>query len=169
MGKLDDLISAYVDALPIRPVVISAERDGKAARLGIGMVPEIFDALWFPKPQHAELVAMNCAGDFHALGAVTPEGFIDLAPSVVRDHVVNAAAMLGAIWRTDLEVRHDASFEVEKVIMAIEVSRRTGGLQDVNKAYKAQRLAGQTKISYAAHLAAFTRSLVMMAAKNIPT
>jgi hypothetical protein len=171
-GNLDSLIDSYIAALPITPIAIIGSPDRRLSKLGIMRTAEAFDALWFPKNHHAELVAMTCLADFETIGALRPDGFVDLHVNTVRDFVIDAAATLGASWRTDAEVRHDASFQVEKIIMHVEVGRRTGQLTEVNQSYKAQRLAakdaGRKMCSYASHLAAFTRSLVMMAAQNSP-
>jgi hypothetical protein len=130
----------------------------------------LFDAFWFAKPAHAELVLIGVQNDIHDAGAAHSDGWIDLSARKVRDLVINVAAALGARWRTAAELRTDASKAVEEIIMSVEASRQSGGLAKVNtsyKIYRQQQIAkGEKAIPYSAHLAAFTRSLIILAAQN---
>lgn len=166
------LIDAYVAALPIRPIAIIRGPDDTTSRLGIACTADAIDALWFRKVAHAELVAMTCLDDLQALAAIGPDGWINLASETTRGFVVAAADRLGADWRTDAQVRADARFEVDKVLMAIDVRKRTGGLHEVNRAYRVKRLAaraaGDKISSYNNYIAEFVASLVRLAAQNVP-
>lgn len=172
MPKHDALVKAYIGALEIREVTIHAAPDGRPAR--IGPAPEgnldLFDMLWFEKPQHIELVLSQCQSDIRATGAERPDGWIDLSAQEVRDLVVNAAAMLGATWKTGAEIEADASNAVAEIVEDVEIRRQSGGLSQVNRDYKIYRqrqlASGQKAIPYSAHLDAFTRSLVVLAAKS---
>lgn len=172
MGKRAALVLAYMEALPAKPVLIHAGPGGQSSTIGAAPVKNFdrFDALWFAKPSHADLVLMNCRDDFASLGAIDRQGWIDLSARTVRDHVVNVASGLGAVWRSEAELRADASNAVEEIIANVEAQRRTGGLARVNAAYKIYRQRQTAKnekaMPYAAHLAAFTRSLVVLAAAN---
>jgi hypothetical protein len=172
MGKRDALVSAYMEALPAKPVLIHAGPGGQPVKVGLAIEDglERFDALWFAKPSHAELVLMNCRDDFVSLGAVDPGGWIDLSARTVRDHVVNVASGLGASWQSEAEMRVSTSIVVEEIIARVEAMRQSGGLAKVNAAYKVYRQGqvarGEKAIPYSAHLASFTVSLVVLAAKN---
>jgi hypothetical protein len=172
MGKREALVAAYMEALPARAVYVLAGPGGRPARFASDPADETDTAaaIWFAKPGHADLVLMNCRDDFTALGAVDPQGWIDLSARTVRDHVINVAALLGATWRSDVEMRADASNAVAEIIATVEAQRRNGGLAQVNAAYKIyrQRQAARNEkaLPYSMHLTAFTRSLVVLAAQN---
>jgi len=160
MAKRDELVKAYIGALDAGVVSILVDHDDKSG-LCVGPVPNEnpFDALWFAKPQHAELVMAQC-----------PEGWVDLTPAALRDEVVNAAAALGAKFRTAEEVRADAEKVVEEMVEKVEVMRQSGQLTKVNRDYKIYRQAqvalGRKAVPYQCHLDAFTRSLVVLAAQK---
>lgn len=173
MPKRDALVKAYLEALGSRAVLIHViGPHDKPALLGMARDPrlDLFDKLWFAKPAHAELVLMRCRDDFRDIGAARPEGWIDLSAREVRDHLVNTAAALGASWRTEAEVMLDASYAVAEIITHVEDMRQSGGLAQVNAAYKVYRQAqvakGEKAKPYSAHLGAFTMSLVTLAAQN---
>ncbi len=169
--KIDALVEAYVGALPISPIAICPGRDGRGARIEAICTPDTVDVLWFPKASHAELVSSTCMADLEHAGAVVAARAIDLAPAALAAFVRFTAHELGAAWKTDEEVRQSASFEVERIIMQVDIGRRTGMLAEINAAYRAKRLeaqsAGRKVSSYPVHLAEFTRNLVVLAAKNI--
>lgn len=159
MGKRDALVKAYIEALDLCPVVILAGPDVTK----IALAPEaefgVFDTLWFAKSQHAELVLAQC-----------PESWCERAPAVLRDEIVNAAAALGASFKTSAEIEADASNAVAEIIERVDAMRQSGGLAKVNAGYKcyrkAQVAAGRKAVSYQAHLDAFTLSLVRLAAQS---
>lgn len=158
--KRCDLIQAFVAALPIQAIVVLA---GPSGMSGVCLGPPgddvPFETFWFAKKQHAELVLAQC-----------PEGWCALMPAALRDEVINAAAALGAAFRTAAEVEADASKAVEEIIMQVENRRQNGDLAKVNRDYKIYRQAqvarGLKAVSYSTHLATFTRSLVVLAAQN---
>lgn len=161
MGKRDALVEAYLGALDARAVLIQAAPNGQPARISTEADPQfnLFAVLWFSKSAHAELVLAQC-----------PAGWVDVAPAALRDEVINAAAALGAPWRTTEEVRVEASIAVAEIIASVEASRQSGGLAQVNASYKIYRqqqvAKGEKAMPYSAHLQAFTRSLVVLAAQN---
>lgn len=162
--KRELLAKAYVRALPVCSVVILASEDGRSAKASLDPEPDnapfsLFDTLWFAKSQYAELVLAQC-----------PEGWCGRAPAALRDEIVNAAAALGASFKTSAEIEADASNAVAEIIERVDAMRQSGGLAKVNAGYKcyrkAQVAAGQKAVSYQAHLDAFTLSLVRLAAQN---
>lgn len=173
MGKREALVEAYLGALEAKALLILTIGAGHPAKISFSPDPsfETFDALWFAKPHHAELVLMRCMDDLATVGAVRPEGWIDMPAREVRDAVVNAAAQLGARWQTTDQIKSSASNEVEKIIAQVDRQRREGGLAQVNAEYKTYRqrqvAAGQKAAPYSAHLMTFTRSLVVLAAANV--
>jgi hypothetical protein len=165
MPKRDALVKAYLDALEARALLIHASPDGRSAKLSFNEDSKLnlFDALWFSKPAHAEFVLANCCQGYH-------EGWFDLPAREVRDRVINVAAVIGARWRSSAELQADASNAVAEIIEHVEHQRQIGGLCKVNASYKIYRqqqaAKGEKAMPYAAHLAAFTRSLVTLAAQN---
>jgi len=158
--KRGDLIQAYINALPLRAILIYADKSGLSAKAALEPDPlDLFDTLWFSKLDHAELVLSQC-----------PEGWVDLPPTALRDEVINAAAALGASFRTAAEIETEASKEVEEIIKRVEVMRLSGLLTKVNRDYKIYRQTqvarGLKAVPYQAHLDAFTLSLVKIAAES---
>jgi hypothetical protein len=80
------------------------------------------------------------------------------------DLIISTAQDLGARPRSDADVAIEARGAVALVIRKVDGMRQNGGLKQLNAAYKRYRLAqvakGEPAITYAAHLAVFTRSLV---------
>ncbi|MCC8963748.1 hypothetical protein H8A95_15870 [Bradyrhizobium sp. Pear76] len=153
-------------------MLIHAGPNGCPALIGLEQQRkfDLFDAFWFAKPQHAELVLMRVQSDFRDIGAERPQGWVDLPVRQVRDRLVNAAAELGARWRTLAVVKADAERAVDEVLVHVEKSRQEGRLKDVNARYKIHReqqaAKGEKSIPYSAYLADFTRQLVVLAATN---
>jgi hypothetical protein len=158
MGKRCDLVKAYIEALGLCPVMVLS--GSNVAKIATGPEPDfdVFDTLWFGKPQHAELVLMH-------LPKRSGPGAAALLESVV-----NTAAILGAKWQTGAEIEAQASNAVEEIVARVEGWRLSGGLAKVNAAYKIYRqnqiAKGEAAITYTAHIEAFTRSLVVLAAQN---
>lgn len=159
--KHDMLVKAYIDALDLAAVLILAAPGGRPAKIGTEPAPdlELFDTFWFAKPQHVELVLAQC-----------PDGLVDRSAAELRDQVINAAAALGASWRTTVEVDADADLAVEQIVENVERERIKGGLRQVNAGYKTYRhcelSAGKKPIGYGDYLVNFTRDIVVLAARN---
>lgn len=172
MGKRENLIAAYLEALPAKAVLIHVGPNGQPAKIGFthDKKLDLFDALWFAKAAHAELVLMSYRDNFESVGALRPQGWVDLAAREVRDHIVNTAAGLGARWRSGDEMQADAAVAVDEILASVEAQRQSGGLAQVNAAYKIYRQQqierNEKAAPYSAHLLAFTRSLVVLAAQN---
>lgn len=152
------LVRAYIGALDACTLVILAGPDGMCG-ICAGPSDDPLETFWFPKLQHAEMVLAQC-----------PEGWVDIAPAALRDEAVNAAAALGARFRTTAEVEVEAAKVVAEIIEQVETRRQNGGLAKVNRDYKTYRHAqiacGQKAVPYSTFLSNFTRSLVVLAAKN---
>jgi hypothetical protein len=163
------LEKAYLEALDARPVVVRALQDGLT---DLSHCPDRFavDAIWFRKPHHAELVLMQCLGDLQIIGAVKPCGGIELSTITVRDYVIDTAALLGANWLTTDEMGQAVKAAVATIVDEVELARQTGGLAQVNAAYKVYRSSqlakGEKASPYSVYLTEFTRSLVTLAARN---
>jgi hypothetical protein len=160
MGKHDDLVKVYVDALDRTCSLAIVAGPDETAGICPGPAAEaVVETLWFSKPQHAEMVLAQC-----------PEGWAKLSPAALRDEAINAAAALGARFRTAAEILAEASNVVEEIIVQVENRRQNGDLARVNRDYKVYRQTqvarGEKAVSYSAFLASFTRSLVLLAAKN---
>jgi hypothetical protein len=156
------LVQAYIDALPGTIVSIVSSADGQRSRFETGAVAadEIVHARLRFKDSHAELVLSACG--------VT--GWADMRAAALLDLIVATAQSLGARPQSDADVAAAAREAVEFVVAKVDGMRENGGLKQVNAAYKRCRLAqvakGEKAINYAAHLGAFTRSLVEKVARQ---
>src|SRR5579864_1559748 len=165
MAKRDELVRAYVEALEIRPLIVLSVPGGQPSKISPSPEKKLqqVDALWFAKPQHAELVHAHAMRDLESIGALRPHGWIDLQGREVRDTLANVAAYLGASFRSMAEVQRDAGAAVERVLVSVENARKSGALAQVNASYKAYRTAqlarNEPAIPYSAHLAKFTLGL----------
>lgn len=172
MGKREELAEAYVQALEIRPLVILSVAGGQPSRIAFEPVKNlnILDALYFAKPQHAELVLAHVLADLDAIGALRPQGWIDMPAREVRDTVADVAGYLGASFRSMAQVNRDAEKAIDRILANVEIARIKGELRKVNAEYKNYRqralAAGEKPIAYSDHLGKFTRSLVLLAAQN---
>jgi hypothetical protein len=169
----DSLVQAYLAALEIRALMVFAVDGKQPSKISTDQEKNVVlvDALWFAKPQHAELVLSHTLTDLEAIGATRPEGWIDMPGREVRDTLANVAGYLGASFRSANEVSRDAQNAVARITRDVEEARRKGELKQVNAEYKLyrQRQAqrGEKAIPYSAHLANFTRGLVILAAQNV--
>jgi hypothetical protein len=150
------LIEAYIAAMPGTVVSIVASADGQRSRIETGDVAAdaiVHGRLRF-KDTHADLVLMACG--------VT--GWADMPPASLLELIIATAEQLGARPQTDRDVTAAARAAVGCVIANVEAMRANGGLKQVNAAYRRYRLGqvakGERAINYAAHIAAFTESLV---------
>jgi hypothetical protein len=179
MPSTTPLVRVYVDALCGRAIYVHAGLKGRAAFFGFEphTKKDLFAKLWFARPAHAELVAMRCCQDFKAVGAIRwinggrlDSGWVDLPPSEVVEKIWAVAAMLGARWQTQGDIERDAERAVAEITTRVKVARLNGGLKQVNMEYKMYRRAqmekGEPAIPYSAHLAQFTRLLVLRAAQK---
>jgi hypothetical protein len=126
------LVDVYISSLPFVPVAIVA--DGRRCRIRTGEPAEgeKIAHLYYFKPSHIELV-LGAAG----LG----DGPIDEEPAAVAARLVSAARSIGAPFQTPDELRADAEQEVDKILAKVDATNASGGLRELNKAYKAYRLA----------------------------
>jgi hypothetical protein len=112
------------------------------------------------KPSHAEFV----------LSAIDVEGWTDQQPVAVVALIEQAAATLGARHYALAELRKAAAEAVAVVQARVDAARQNGDLKQVNRQYKMYRFAqvakGEKAITYAAHLTAFTRSLLEKVARS---
>lgn len=172
MGKQDDLVKAYIRALEVKALMVLAVQGHRPCRLASEPVKnlDIFDALYFAKTQYAELVLSHVRDDLASIGALRPEGWIDMEARELRDTIANVAGYLGARFRSFAEVQRDAENAVADILENVERARIKGDLRRVNAEYKAYRqrqlAAGQKAIGYTEHVTNFTLSLVILAAKN---
>jgi hypothetical protein len=157
------LVEAYIAALPLSVVAIVCSADGRRCRIHTEREPgpgeTIEDSLYF-KPSHAELV----------LGTIDLDGWTDQAPAAVVALIERAACSLGAPHHTLAELRKAAEAAVAEITARVDAGRQNGDLKQVNRQYKIyrqQQIAKAEKaMPYAAHLAAFTRSLVEKVARQ---
>jgi hypothetical protein len=111
---------------------------------------------WFEKAEHCEIVIAACHSEY-------PQGF-------GRTEVINAAALLGARWRTTEQLHRDAEIEVEHLLADIEAKRQAGGLKKVNAEYKSYRIAqlsrSEPAVPYSTYFANFVRTVIRLAAQE---
>src|SRR5262245_18180713 len=122
MGKRDELVGAYLGALEVRPVMILAPAGGRPARIAAEPDArlELIDALYFAKPQHAELVLSRTLDDLKDVGALRAQGWIDMPARDVRNMVANVTGYLGASFQSETEVRRNAEITVDRIIARVE-------------------------------------------------
>lgn len=171
-SKRAELVKAYLDALEIRPVVVLAVDGKQPSRLAFEPDRRLVtvETFWFAKAAHAELVMSHARDDLAAIGALRDHGWIEMSGAELRDTVANIAGYLGAPYSHFSSVVADAENAVDRILVNVEQARFEGRLKSVNAEYKAYRqrqlAAGQKAIGYGEHLAKFTASLVLLAAKN---
>jgi hypothetical protein len=168
MPSTAPLVKVYVDALCGRAICVHGALNDRAAYFGsrTGAVARF----WFARPAHAGLVASRCFQDFHEAGVMRADGWIGLPPFDVVGKIDMVARQLGAKWQTEEEIQRDAKMVVAEILARVEAARRGTGLKDVNYGYKVYRLEqkakGEKAVPYSAHLAKFTRSLVIKVAQE---
>ncbi|MCC8945980.1 hypothetical protein H8A97_12945 [Bradyrhizobium sp. Arg62] len=167
-----DLVQAYTAALETAPLLVLAVAGKQPSRIAYQSVKnlDIVETYWFAKVQHVELVVHRCRDDLADIGALRSDGWIDLPAVEVCEVVTRNARLLGAPIRSMDQVRGEAEKAVERIVANVEMARIQGKLRTVNAEYKAYRqrelAANRKPISYSAHLAQFTLSLVLLAAQN---
>lgn len=172
MTSAAPLVRVYIDALCGRAIYIHDGLKGSVAHFGFEPFREkgLVAKLWFARPAHAELVALRCCKDFQSVGAMRPHGWVDLPPLQVIGSIKVVAAMLGAKWQTQGQIERDAERVVADIVRRVKDAQQDGGLKQVNAEYKKYRQAqiekSEPAIPYSAHIAEFTRSLVLLAAQK---
>lgn len=176
-----ELCLAYIGVLGLSAIKVMAGKSAEMpSRLLLETDPDLvekdgadvmFETFWFSKAHHAELVLTNCCEDLRALGADRPDGWFDLPAATVRDSVVNAAAGLGAGWRTTAQITESANETVGEVERHVAALNTSGGLASFNSAYKSYRLAmqetGEPAMNYAAYLHGFKLKMVRRIGENV--
>jgi hypothetical protein len=155
------LVETYIAALPGIVVSIVSSADGTQSRFETGAVDAaavVHVRLYF-KASHAELVLSACG----------ISGWTDMPPASLLQLIASTAEDLGARPQSDHDVAAAAKEAIAVVVAKVEAMNQNGGLKQINTAYKRYRLAqvakGEKAVSYAAHLAKFTQSLVAEVAK----
>jgi hypothetical protein len=155
------LVQAYITALPGTIVSIVSSPDGQRSRFETGAVDAgaIVHARLHFKDSHAELVLSVCG----------VHDWADMPPWAMLQLISTTAQGLGAQPWNDADIIAAAEDAVDQVVAKVEVMRQNGDLAVVNAGYKRYRLGqvakGEKAVSYAAHLAKFTQSLVAEVAK----
>jgi hypothetical protein len=140
----ESLIEAYVSALPFAAVAVVAIAGGgcRVETAAPGAPGETIAQYYF-RPSHVELV-LGAAG----LGTDP----IDQPPDVVAALIEKTAATMGAPFETAAEIRAAAKIQVAAIVAKVEAARQAGGMKQINRQYKAYRLAqsakGEKAISY---------------------
>jgi len=135
------LIETYISALPFAPVAIVAAGGGCRIEVGGTSKP----AFYF-KLTHIELV----------LGAAGLScGPVDQPPDAVAARLEKAARAMGAPFQTAAEIRKAAGQEVDKIVAHVQVAGLVGELKEINKQYRAYRLAQVAKAERALSYSAF--------------
>src|SRR6266404_2772436 len=172
MPSVEPLVRVYVEALCGRAIYVHAGLKGRAAHFGYEPFRKkgLIAKLWFARPAHAQLVAFRCCQDFVAIGAMRADGWVDVPPAEVVEKVKMTAAFLGAKWQTQAGIERDAERVVAEVIASVEAARQNGGLKQVNVEYREYRQRQierrEPAIPYSAHIAQFTKLLVLRAAEK---
>jgi hypothetical protein len=142
------LIETYIGALPFTAVAVVAVPGG-GCRVAVGGEPvegEKIKHRFYFKPLHIELV-LGAAG----LG----DGPIDDAPAGVAELIERAARRMHAPYETAAEIRAAAKLQVAAVQARVAAMNQNGGLTQINKQYRAYRLAQVAKAEPAVSYAVF--------------
>jgi hypothetical protein len=141
------LVQTYIDALPFAAVAVVQTASGTRVAIGGEIAAgETAVARYFFRPLHIELV-LGAAG----LG----DGPVDQAPDVVAARLIGAAKSVGAPFRTAAEIRANAKIEVDRIVAHVQVAGLVGELKEINKQYRAYRLAQVAKAERALPYSAF--------------
>jgi hypothetical protein len=139
-----DLVDAYLAALPLTLVAVIGA--GRCARIETGepAAGELIQHQYYFKPSHAELV----------LATIGRDGMTDKPAPALAASIKQAAATLGAPFKTPGELRSAAECRVAAIVARVKASGRA--LKPWNAKYKAYRLAQGAKsepaIPYAAYI-----------------
>jgi hypothetical protein len=157
-----DLIRAYLDALPFVPLaIVPIGGGGCRVETGApGAPPGEAVAIFYFKASHLDLV-LGAAG----LG----DGPIDQSPVAVAALIRGTAKGMGAPYQTAAGLRADAEREVDKILERVRASNSAGGLQQVNRSYKAYRQAQLAKAEKAVPYSKFVEPFVMTILRQIAT
>jgi hypothetical protein len=132
------LIDVYISGLNLATVAVVS--DGRRCRVAVfGSAedtgePEPGETVrhrFYFKPSRADLVLMT----------IGKEGVTGKPPAALAALIERAAAMLGAPYRTPDELRRIAEQAVVEVQARVAALNQSGGLKQINKQYKSDRLA----------------------------
>jgi hypothetical protein len=144
-----DLVDAYLSAMKLTSIAVIGA--GKQARIETGEPPpgELIQAQFYFRPSHAELV----------LATIGRDGMTDKpAPALVAS-IKQAAATLGAPYKTPGELRSAAECRVAAIVARVKASGRA--LKPWNARYRQYRLAQVAKCEKAIPYAAYIEQAVI--------
>ncbi len=133
---------------------------GGGCRVETGAPAEAVATYYF-KQAHLDLL-LGAAG--------LPEGRpIDQSPVAVAALIRRTAVAMGAPFQTLAGLQADAEKEVDKILERVRASNASGGLQQVNRSYKAYRQQQLAKAEKAMPYAKFIEPFVMQILRQIAT
>jgi hypothetical protein len=156
-----DLIQTYISGLQLTEVAIVGA--GKQCRIHTGghgeIAPgEIVQHRYFFKSSHVELVLLT----------IGPEGLSAKPAAALAELIVQAAASIGAPYRSPAQVRKGAEVAVAEITERVRIANQRGGMKLINRKYRAyrqQQLAkGEKATSYAAFIEPFVATMVKQVA-----
>jgi hypothetical protein len=159
----DSLIAAYIDSLPFAAVAVLAIPGGgcRVETAAPGAPGETTIARYYFKPSHVDLV-LGAAG--------LADGPIEDPPAAVAALIERTARRMHAPDETEPEIRAAAKIQVDEVTARVRTANQAGGLKQINRRYKAYRMAqvarSERAIPYAKFIEQFIASLVRDAAAS---
>ena len=147
------LVETYISALNLTEVAVVGA--GKQARIVTGEPPdgEVIQLRLYFKPSHAELV----------LAAIGRDGGLSNKPAALLvASIKQAAATLGAPFRTPGQLHDAAETHVAAIVARVKAAGLSGGLKHWNGRYRQYRRAQVEKGEPAIPYSAFIEQAVML-------
>jgi hypothetical protein len=176
MSQSGRLLQRYVEALDVCAVVIVADGEHRQpVKFVTSKTPDpkfagdvVHHAAWCAREHQAAFLRDAVTGEFGTMGARVVRNWIDVNADIAVSALTGAATKLGIRTVDHDTIKVNAAAAVARIQEAVEAMRVTGGLRQVNAAYKAHRLscerAGTKAPTYAMYLGRFTEGLVAAAA-----
>jgi len=153
------LVEVYIAALPVVEIaIVGAGRQCRITPSGDFVPGEPVARRYYFKASHAELVLVTIGQD----------SMSGRPAATLADAIERAAAMLGAPFQSASELRKAAGLAVAEITARVKLASQEGGLKQINRRYKAYRLAqtakGEKAVPYAKFIEQFTATIVRDAA-----
>jgi hypothetical protein len=154
------LVETYISGLALAEVaIVGAGRRCRIHTDGDGdLAPgEPVAHRYFFKPSHVDLL----------LSTIGPEGMSGRPAAALAELVVQAAASIGASFRTPGELQAEAERQVAEITARIRMANQQGGLKQINAQYKRYRQAQIARAEKALPYSAFIEPFIMTMVRNM--
>jgi hypothetical protein len=153
------LVEAYISGLQLTEVAVAGAGKQCRIRTGGDLAPgEPVAQRYFFKSSHVDLL----------LATIGQDGLSGRSAAALADAIVQAAASIGAPYRSPAQVRKGAELAVAEIVARVRLANQTGDLRQVNRSYKLYRQQqaekGEMATSYAAYIEPFIMTMVKQVA-----